>query len=351
MPSAQDVPTTDAAMTAELVDEQAAALTSAWREAVALLVDHVSGELGRRDNTVAAYRRDAEDVARTCSGWGIDRPSQVDALVLRRYLARLHADGYARSTAARRTSTLRIWFALLARRGVTSVDPAAGLATPKQGRHLPRVLRVDQVTALLEAADGTEPIELRDRALLELLYASGARIGEVCPLAMDAVDLAQQLVRLEGKGGKQRIVPIGDEAVNALRRYLAVGRPQLLAEGGSGSGAASHLAVSDVVFVTARGASLGVRTAREVVARAARRAGLGHVTPHTLRHSVATHLLERGADLRQVQELLGHASLATTQRYTHLSRGQLREIHTAAHPRARSPGRSADASGRVGVRG
>ena len=351
MPFLADAPTPGAAMTAELVDEPAAAATPAWQEAVTLLVDHVAGELGRRENTVAAYRRDAEDLARTCSAWGVDRPSQVDALVLRRYLAHLHAEGYARSTAARRTSTLRIWFALLARRGVISLDPAAGLATPKQGRHLPRVLRVDQITALLEVTDGAEPIALRDRALLELLYASGARIGEVCPLAMDAVDLAQQLVRLDGKGGTQRIVPIGDEAVNALRRYLAVGRPQLLADHRSGSGAASHLAVVDVVFVTARGAPLGVRAAREVVARAARRAGLGHVTPHTLRHSVATHLLERGADLRQVQELLGHASLATTQRYTHLSRGQLREIHTAAHPRARATGRSADASGRVGARG
>jgi site-specific recombinase XerD len=346
------VPIIDAAPTTEAADDQVAALTPAWQEAVTLLVDHVAGELGRRENTVAAYRRDAEDLARTCQAWAIDRPAQVDALVLRRYLAHLHAAGYARSTAARRTSTLRTWFALLARRGVTSLDPAAGLATPKQGRHLPRVLRVDQVTTLLEAADGSRPTDLRDRALLELLYASGARIGEVCPLAPDAVDLAQQLVRLEGKGGKERIVPIGDEAVNALRRYLAVGRPQLLAEAATRVGRSGRLGVgAGVVFVTARGAPMGVRAAREVVARTARRAGLGHVTPHTLRHSVATHLLERGADLRQVQELLGHASLATTQRYTHLSRGQLREIHTAAHPRARALSRPTSASGRVGARG
>lgn len=317
----------------------------AWREAVTLLVEHVAGELGRRENTVAAYRRDAEDVARRCSAWGIEGPEQVDPLVLRRYLAVLHAHGAARSTVARRVSTLRTWFGLLARRGVTSADPATGLVSPKQGRHLPRVLRVDQMTVLLDSIDGNDPIELRDRALLELLYASGARIGEVCPMPVGAVDLDQQLVRLEGKGGKQRIVPIGLAAVEALRRYLAVGRGQLLTDAAHGGESLDR--PPDAVFVTARGASLGVRAAREVVGRVARRAGLGHVSPHTLRHSFATHLLERGADLRQVQELLGHASLATTQRYTHLSRGQLQEIHTAAHPRARSSDRSTASSGTV----
>lgn len=324
-------------------------LPSAWEEAIGLLVEHVAGELGRRDNTVQAYRRDAEDVARTCAAWGLVRPEQVDLTDLRRYLAALHARGYARSTAARRASTLRTWFGLLARRGVVARDPAATLATPKQGRHLPRVLRVDQVGALLAAAGGTAPVELRDRALLELLYASGGRIGEVCPVTLGAIDLPQQLLRLAGKGGKERIVPIGDLAVDALRRYLAAGRPLLLEAATTAPGTPT----TDAVFVTARGAPLGVREAREVVARTARRAGLGHVTPHTLRHSVATHLLERGADLRQVQELLGHASLATTQRYTHLSRGQLREIHTAAHPRARAggAGQAARGSGTVTVRG
>jgi site-specific recombinase XerD len=354
-PSPPPSPATDAALAPEGAAGASGALPSAWAEAVTLLVEHVAGELGRRENTVHAYRRDAEDVARTCTAWGLVRPDQVDLPALRRYLAALQTRGYARSTAARRASTLRTWFGLLARRGVVASDPAATLATPKQGRHLPRVLRVDQVTALLGAVEGTAPIELRDRALLELLYASGGRIGEVCPLTLGAVDLPQQLLRLAGKGGRERIVPIGDPAVDAVRRYLAVGRPLLL-EGATATGTAMRRGrqVGDAVFVTARGVPLGVREAREVVVRTARRAGLGHVTPHTLRHSVATHLLERGADLRQVQELLGHASLATTQRYTHLSRGQLREIHTAAHPRAarpRVPGQVATGSGTVTPRG
>ena len=349
MASLLDDPNVAAVTAADPDVERPAGLPPAWQEAVDLLVEHVAGELGRRDNTVAAYRRDAEDVARHCSGWGLERPDQVDPLVLRRYLAVLHAEGAARSTVARRVSTLRSWFGLLARRGVTTRDPAAGLASPKQGRQLPRVLRVDQVTVLLDGVDGNGPVELRDRALLELLYASGARIGEVCPLAVGSVDLDQQLVRLDGKGGKQRIVPIGVAAVDALRRYLAVGREQLLAD--AAESAQPLAGTTDAVFVTARGTPLGVRGAREVVGRAARRAGLGHVSPHTLRHSFATHLLERGADLRQVQELLGHSSLATTQRYTHLSRGQLREIHTAAHPRARASDRATGGSATVTQRG
>lgn len=320
--------------------DPATAFTPQWQAAIEVLLTHVAGELGRRDNTVDAYRRDVEDLARTCTSWGIPTPAQVDVRALRRYLAELQARGYARSTSARRASTLRTFFRLLDHRGVIARDPAATLAAPRQGRQLPRVLRVDQVEALLAAIEGDDPIALRDRALLELLYAAGARIGEVCPLSLDALDLDQRLVRLDGKGGKQRIVPVGEPAVAALRRYLGAGRPLLLVDGDVGA-----------LLVTARGKALGPRAAREVVARAARAAGLGHVTPHTLRHSMATHLLEGGADLRQVQELLGHASLATTQRYTHLSRGILQEVHSAAHPRARMVGDGRDPSATVRHRG
>ena len=317
-----------------------AEIGAAWRIAIAALVTYVEAELGRRENTVAAYRRDVEDLARSCTGWGLDAPGLVDVRTLRRYLADLQSRGYARSTAARRASSIRTFFGLLARRGMIASDPSVALGSPKQGRHLPRVLRVDQVAALLDAVAGDDPVALRDRTLLELLYAAGARVGELCPLPLGALHLDERLVRLAGKGGKERIVPLGDPAVAAVRRYLGAGRPLLARD-----------PVPDALLLGVRGDSLSARGAREIVARAARRAGLGHVSPHTLRHSMATHLLDGGADLRQVQELLGHASLATTQRYTHLSRGQLKEAHAAAHPRARRTVPQVGVSGRVPPRG
>ena len=307
-------------------------IAPAWRVAVDELVAHVGLERGRRAHTLAAYRSDAEDVARRLASRGFARPEGVQRDDLRAHLADLADEGYARSTLARRTSVLRTWFALLRRRGIVSSDPAALLVTPKQGRHLPRVLRVDQVEALLAAPAGTDPTALRDRALLELLYASGARVAEACGLTLDALDLGQAQVRLDGKGGKDRIVPIGGPAVAALDAYLQEGRPPLLARADA-AGATGR--ADGVVLRGDRGGPLGTRDARTLVGRHATAAGLGHVTPHTLRHSFATHLLEGGADVRVVQELLGHASLATTQRYTHLSRGRLREVHARAHPRAR----------------
>ncbi len=317
-------------------------LPEAWHRAVEELVRHTSAERGRRPRTVDAYRRDALHVARALSAVGIDGPGRVGRDELRGYLADLSDAGAARATIARRTSTLRTWFALLERSGTVQDDPAALLPTPKQGRHLPRVLRVDQVDSLIAAVDAGSPSGLRDRALLELLYASGARVDEACTLTLDRLDLAQSQVRLEGKGGKDRIVPVGGAAVRALRAYLETARPALLAGHAAGRGAsrarsgAGERPSDGIVLRGDRGGPLGTRDARTIVVRTAAAAGVGHVTPHTLRHSFATHLLEGGADLRVVQELLGHASLATTQRYTHLSRGRLREVHALAHPRARS---------------
>jgi site-specific recombinase XerD len=310
------------------------ALSPAWQEAIAELVEHTRAERGRRVNTVEAYRRDAEHLAAAAMGRGHAGPRDVDRDELRGYLADLADAGAARATIARRTSTLRTWFALLERRGIVREDPAALLVTPKQGRHLPRVLRVDQVEAMLAAIDPSTPEGQRDRALLELLYASGARVAEACALTLDTLDLAQAQVRLDGKGGKDRIVPIGRAAVDALTSYVRDVRPVLLARMADGGAARA----SDAVVLRGdRGGPLGTRDARTIVERLGQAAGVGHVTPHTLRHSFATHLLEGGADIRIVQELLGHASLATTQRYTHLSRGRLREVHAMAHPRARLP--------------
>jgi site-specific recombinase XerD len=303
-----------------------AALSPAWVEAVEAFVEHVGDERGRRPNTVAAYRRDATDLARCCHDWGIDHPAEVELSTLRRYLADLADRGYARATVARRASVLRSLFALLRRRGIVERDPAELLGSPKQGRHLPRVLRPDEVDRLLDAPERGTANGRRDRALLELLYASGARVAEACALDLAGLDLPQGQVRLFGKGGKERITPLGAPAVDALRDYLATARPALAGD-----------RTTDALLLNSRGDRLGVRDARTAVGRAATLAGLGHVTPHTLRHSFATHLLEGGADIRVVQELLGHASLATTQRYTHLSRGRLREVHAAAHPRARAP--------------
>lgn len=299
-------------------------LSAAWGSAIELLVEHLRLERGRSPHTVAAYHRDASAFAVRCQARGLQHPGQVDLRALRRYLAELDAQGYARTTIARRSSSLRGWFALLVRRGVIDVDPAALLVAPRTGRHLPRVLRIDEVERLLAAPDTSQPVGLRDLALIELLYASGARVAEACRLDLPDLDLEQGQAHLVGKGERARIVPLGSPARRALGRYLDQARPQL--------------AVSDsppAVLLGARGGRLGTRDARSAVERAARTAGIGRVTPHTLRHSAATHLLEGGADLRVVQELLGHASLVTTQRYTHLSRGRLIEVHARAHPRAR----------------
>lgn len=299
----------------------------AWLAAIELFEEHLDLERARSPHTVAAYRRDALAFAQDCTQHGVLHPAAVELRDLRRHLGTLDDAGYARTTIARRASSLRRLFALLLRRGIVDQDPAALLASPRAGRHLPRVLRVDEVQALLDAADPTvieDRLAPRDRALLEVLYASGARVAEACGLDLPDLDLTTGSVRVLGKGSKERLVPLGEPAVDALGTYLDELRAALCT---ARSGQA--------VWLGARGGRLDPREARAIVARRARAAGLGEVTPHTLRHTAATHLLEGGADLRMVQELLGHVSLGTTQRYTHLSRGRLVEVHAAAHPRAR----------------
>jgi integrase/recombinase XerC len=301
----------------------------AWAAVIEAFAEHLALERDRSPNTVAAYVGDVTSLARFCGDLGLDHPGDVTPLTLRRFLADRAEQGDARTTLARRASAIRGMYGWLRRRGELDVDPSSRLATPRRGRPLPRVLRPDQVDDLLDAPPADSPLGLRDRAVLELLYSTGARVSEVSGLDLPRIELGSRLVRLLGKGRKERIVPLGEPAVDRLAAWLDLGRPALLAAGGP---------ATDAVFVNTRGDRLGVRGVRTVVERAAGAAGLSDVTPHTLRHSYATHLLEGGADLRSVQELLGHASLATTQRYTHLSRGHLHEVYAAAHPRARGSG-------------
>ena len=276
--------------------------------------------------TVAAYLGDAGQLAAFCADFGIDDPDEVEALVLRRFLAALVDRGYARASLQRKATACRRFFDLLARRGLIARDPSLRLGTPRGHTRLPKVLRREQVVALLEAPDPSTPIGQRDRTLMELLYGSGARVSEVVGLDVDAVDLASARVRLLGKGDKERLVPLGEPACRAIERWLGDGRPAMLA--------AARRPDARALLCNTRGGRMGDRDAREVVAGHAAAAGLPPTSPHTLRHSYATHLLEGGADVRVVQELLGHVALKTTQTYTHLTREHVRSSYDQAHPRA-----------------
>lgn len=296
-----------------------------WLAAVATLELHLRDERMLAALTIGAYLRDVRQLAGFCADFGIDDPDEVEPLVLRRWLGALAGESYARTSLARKTAAARAFFGLLHRRGIVSADPSLHLSTPKVGRRLPKALRRDQVTALLSAPEPDTAVGLRDRAVLEMLYASGARVSEIADLDVDAVDLADASARLLGKGSKERIVPLGEPSCRALERWLAHGRPAL---------ARAADAPPASLFLTTRGTRMTDHDLRAVVRRAAAVAGLGTVTPHSLRHSYATHLLEGGADLRSVQELLGHVALSTTQIYTHVSRDHLRSSYDHAHPRA-----------------
>jgi site-specific recombinase XerD len=272
-------------------------------------------------NTVAAYQSDLEAFATWADGAGVVGPSGVDRLLLRRYVSSLAVAGAAKRTVARKVSSLRRYFAYLRREGVVEVDPSTSLRAPAGDGRLPRVLDHADVATLLDGpAPDDEPHwrRLRDDAVLEVLYGSGVRVAELCGLQVDHLDLAGGSMSVWGKGSKQRRVPLGDPAVVALRAWLAIRAEVLPAEAGA------------VLFGNERGKPLGPRDVRRILDR---RSPLP-THPHALRHTFATHLLDGGADLRAVQELLGHADVATTQRYTHVSNHRLREAYAEAHPRA-----------------
>ncbi|SDS01733.1 site-specific tyrosine recombinase XerD [Microbacterium paraoxydans] len=288
---------------------------------------HVTIERGLSSHTVGAYRRDLEGYRDWLAADGIDDTAHITPAVVDRFIAaRASAEPQPAATSlARLQSSVRGWHRFLAREGIEADDPTGRLRPPKTPRRLPKALTIDQVERLLAAPSAEEPLGIRDRALLELLYATGARVSEAVGLDVD--DMAHgEVLRLRGKGSKERIVPVGSYARAAVDAYLTRVRPELAAKGRA----------SARLFLGARGAPLSRQSAWLVIRSAAERAQLtAEVSPHTLRHSFATHLLQGGADVRVVQELLGHSSVATTQIYTHVSVDALRDIYATSHPRAR----------------
>ena len=275
----------------------------------------------RAPKTVEAYRRDLAAL-----GAWLDRPiGRITTEQLEQYLAELRAAGLSPATIGRRVAAIRSFFKHQSLLGVRADNPAAELDLPRRRRTLPRTLSPAEAERLVEAASGTTPRALRDRALVELLYGAGLRVSEAVGLDKAGVDLEQRLVRCVGKGSKERVVPIGRQAVQALRRYLARGRPYL------------DKRHRPELFLNAKGGGLTRAGAFLILRQLAAKAGLEpeRVHPHLLRHSFATHLLEGGADLRSVQEMLGHADLATTELYTHVSDRRRRELYFQAHPHAR----------------
>jgi len=304
-------------------------LPAGFADALDRFCEHLELERDLSAHTVRAYRGDLTSLFDHAARMGLTGPTQLQLMTLRSWLARLHTAGASRATLARRASSARTFTAWAVRRGLAQTDPGVRLVSPKPHRTLPPVLRATEAAAALDAAppddDAGDPIQaLRDQAVLELLYASGIRVSELCGLDRDDVDLERRTIRVLGKGRKERTVPLGEPAIAALDLWLRDGRP-VWATADSGP----------ALLLGARGRRLDPRTARRAVhERLQTLPGMPDLGPHGLRHSAATHLLEGGADLRTVQELLGHATLATTQIYTHVSIDRLRATYERAHPRA-----------------
>lgn len=295
--------------------------------AVATLLDaflrHLALERGRSPHTVRAYRADLRPLLIV-----LDDITALDLAALRRWLAAGHADRVSRATLARRAAAARSFTSWAHHAGHLPVDPGVRLVSPRAHRVLPTVLGADQTAAVLDAAGtGAEenaPLAVRDLAVLELLYATGARVSELCGLDVDDVDTGRRTLRVLGKGNRERTVLYGTPADQALHRWLTAGRPRLVRSGSP-----------PALLLGARGGRLDPRIVRDIVHRAvAAVPGVPDVAPHGLRHAAATHMMEGGADLRYVQELLGHAKLATTQLYTHVTVERLKVVHDQAHPRA-----------------
>lgn len=303
-------------------------LSEDFAGALAAYERHLVFERDLTPHTVRAYLGDVSGMLAHATALGLTRVAELDVRTLRSWLANQQTLGKARTTMARRATAVRVFTAWALRTGRAGTDPGAQLGSPKAHKPLPPALDVDQARTLLDAAataaDDGSPVGVRDVAILELLYATGIRVGELCGLDLDDVDRGRRVVRVLGKGRKERTVPYGLPADTALGRWLDVARPRLVVPG-----------AGPALFLGARGRRIDQRAVRSMVhRRLVDVPGAPDLGPHGLRHTAATHLLEGGADLRTVQELLGHASLATTQIYTHVSAERLRSAYQLAHPRA-----------------
>ncbi len=289
-------------------------------------LDFLALERGLRPRSCAAYRSDLTRFLAYLDDRGTaEGPGSVDHVILQEYAGHLHRAGMAPGSIRRAQSALRAYFGFLAEEGIVTEDPSDRMERPATGRRLPEFLSQEEAARLVEAVDPDSAVYWRDRAVLELLYATGMRVSELTRLALADLDLEHASCLVFGKGGKERLVPVGATAVDVAGRYLRLVRPAL--DRGMGGG---------VVFLNHRGTPLSRMSVWTIVTRAAARAGIERrISPHTLRHSCATHLLEGGADLAVVQELLGHADISTTQIYTHLDREYLRRTHRRYHPRSR----------------
>ena len=298
-----------------------------WDEPLARFCVDLGVQRGLAAHTVRAYRSDVEQLAAYAAARGLDEPGDVDLALLRAWLADMSERNLSRATLARRGASVRSFFEWACRTGRTTTDPAARLASPRGDRVLPTVLDVDAARELMETArdraESGDPSHLRDWAAVELLYATGIRVGELVGVDVADVQLAEQAVRVLGKGARERVVPFGAPAGRAVHAWLESGRPVLVVD-----------PAEPALLLGTRGQRWGQRQIRQVVHDLARLAGVVDIAPHGLRHSAATHLLAGGSDLRGVQEVLGHATLATTQKYTHVSAERLRSSYDLAHPRA-----------------
>ncbi|MBI1919463.1 MAG: tyrosine recombinase XerC [Geobacter sp.] len=292
------------------------------QKSIAQFLHYLSTERNVSPHTIDAYRNDLEQFSafvRRERGEGAD-PAGVDHLLIRRWMALLHKE-HKKSSIGRKLAAVRAFFRYLLREGLLEKNPAALVSTPKKEKKVPFHLNVDEVTALVEAPRGTDMAALRDRAIFETLYSCGLRVTELVSLDVGNLDLEQGLVRVLGKGGKERIVPVGSKARKAVGDYLV---------------ARNHPPIDAPLVLNLRGGRLTRRSVARIIDNyILRLAAMKKVSPHTLRHTFATHLLEAGADLRAIQELLGHASLSTTQKYTHVSIDRLMEVYDKAHPKAR----------------